>query len=155
MRYTARCQPGNTKSYLVLFTYSRRHIRVNWTRTRTRLLILTFTSFKSVVFLIVLPMSDDETQLASPPPKRRKMSVGGSGTIQSPFWLPDGDFILRVENINFKIHRSRLQCSVIFCDCLALPQPANGDCIDGCPFVELVDSANDWLVTLKWIYDQE
>lgn len=104
-------------------------------------------------------MPDVENQLASPPPKRRKTQVAGGGrTIQhnqSPFWLPDGDFILRVENINFKIHRSCLQCSEIFCDCLALPQPANTDCIDGCPFVELADTANDWLITLKWIYDPE
>ena len=69
--------------------------------------------------------------------------------------VPDGDFILRVENHSFKVHHARLQTSEIFTDMPALPQPPNTDYIDGCPFVELTDSATDWLVALKWMYDPE
>ncbi|KAJ6492830.1 hypothetical protein C8R47DRAFT_952503, partial [Mycena vitilis] len=55
-----------------------------------------------------------------------------------------------------KVHRDRLQCSMIFSDMLHIPQPSETDQIDGCPSVALVgDALVDWEVALSWIYHKE
>jgi hypothetical protein len=107
-------------------------------------------------------MLEPDDRPPSPPPKRRRTRVTGDNGTQAhveqpdnPFWFADGDFILRIENHLFKVHHIRLQASEIFTDMLALPQPPNADCIDGCPFVKLTDAATDWVVALKWMYDPE
>ena len=70
-----------------------------------------------------------------------------------PFWFADGDIVLDVERHLFKIHRKRLQCSEIFSDMLAVPQPDVVDKMDDCPLVSLPDAAQDWLVALQWMYE--
>lgn len=96
----------------------------------------------------------DDERIQSPPPKRRctrdtDHDNGHDHALGSTFWFADGDFVLRVENHQFKVHQERLQSSDIFSDMLALPQPSKADVIDGCAFVELMDSAADWVVALK------
>lgn len=102
-------------------------------------------------------MSEPDDRLSSPPSKRRRTQGAGDNSEQSgnPFWFLDGDFIIRVENQSFRVHHARLQTSDIFTDMLALPQPPDAECIDGCPYVELTDSATDWVVAFKWMYDPE
>jgi hypothetical protein len=43
--------------------------------------------------------------------------------------------------------------SSTFKDLFALPQPANYEMVDGCPFVRLTDSAEDVTAFLKAIFD--
>lgn len=109
-------------------------------------------------------MFDEDERLPSPPPKRRcaramdpsSSSMGAfAQQAQSPFWMTDGDFILRVEGVLFKVHHRSLSKSEIFGDMMAMPQPCDAECIDGCPLVELADSAQDWLVALRWMSDEE
>ncbi|EPS99251.1 hypothetical protein FOMPIDRAFT_1079837, partial [Fomitopsis schrenkii] len=69
------------------------------------------------------------------------------------FWFSDGDIVLEVEQHRFRVHGAHLQCSEIFSDMLAMPQPPDAEKVDGCPLVRLVDTAQDWQVALKWIYD--
>lgn len=94
--------------------------------------------------------SPDDSLL--PPTKRRRF--GGSSLHSStPFWFSDGDIVLEVEQHRFRVHGAHLQCSEIFSDMLAMPQPPDAEKVDGCPLVRLVDTAQDWQVALKWIYD--
>ncbi|KZT65117.1 hypothetical protein DAEQUDRAFT_697753 [Daedalea quercina L-15889] len=98
--------------------------------------------------------SPDDSAL--PATKRRRFG-GRSSSSQSAapqaFWFWDGDIVLEVEHHKFKVHGTRLQCSEIFLDMLAMPQPQDADVVDGCPLVQLADSAQDWQVALRWIYD--
>lgn len=101
--------------------------------------------------------------MASPPAKRRRRRISsadardatqcGSHSTPGPFWFADGDLVLEVKAYRFKVHRARLACSEIFADMLALPQPANAECVAGAPLVRLADSARDWLIALEWMYD--
>ncbi|KAJ6617177.1 hypothetical protein B0H10DRAFT_1797851 [Mycena sp. CBHHK59/15] len=74
-------------------------------------------------------------------------------SIVEKLWFPDGDIVLEIESRLLKVHRKRLQCSVIFSDMLGLPQPSEVEQIDGCASVALVgDTLADWQVALSWIY---
>lgn len=95
-----------------------------------------------------------EEQSASPPLKRRRCAETATQASPSPsFWFHDGDIVLGVEQHLFKVHQSRLKCSVIFSDMLEIPQPEVVEGVDGKPFVQLADSAQDWHVALRWMYD--
>lgn len=77
---------------------------------------------------------------------RRKQSENGR------FWFHNGDIILEMESVRFKVHRERLSCSEVFADMLALPQPSNAETVDGVALVKLQDSARDWITALEWMY---
>ncbi|KAL6308839.1 hypothetical protein BKA93DRAFT_697979, partial [Sparassis latifolia] len=64
------------------------------------------------------------------------------------------DIVLEIEQQCFKVHQSRLKCSVIFSDMLEVPQPADAESVDGCPLVQLADAVDDWIMTMKWLYDR-
>ncbi|KAH9919636.1 uncharacterized protein B0H18DRAFT_1027278 [Fomitopsis serialis] len=97
--------------------------------------------------------SPDESSL--PPPKRRRFGGSLASYGSTAFWFSDGDIVLEVEQHRFKVHGTRLQCSEIFLDMLGMPQPKDADAVDGCPLVLLADSAQDWQVALKWMYDPD
>lgn len=103
--------------------------------------------------------SSDEHMQAFPPVKRQRTShcrTSESSIEQSQFWFTDGDIVIGVEGQLWKIHRSKLMCSVIFADMLELPQPTDIERMHGCPLVNLLqDSANDWIVVLTWMYQYE
>src|ERR1700733_7748823 len=103
-------------------------------------------------------MLEPDNRLPSPPPKRRRTKDAGNSVHEqsgNPFWFPDGYLVLRLNNHMFKVHHRRLQASDIFADMLTLPQPSNPECVDGSPCVELTESAADWMVALRWMYDAE
>ncbi|TFY65310.1 hypothetical protein EVJ58_g2044 [Rhodofomes roseus] len=97
--------------------------------------------------------SPDDSSL--PPTKRRRFGGPSVPHLSTPFWFGDGDIVLEIEQHRFKVHRTRLQCSEIFSDMLAIPQPEDAEAVDGCPLVQLADSVQDWQVALKWIYDPD
>ncbi|KAF7369741.1 hypothetical protein MVEN_00305800 [Mycena venus] len=77
-------------------------------------------------------------------------------SILKQLWFSDGDIVLEIEQRLLKVHRKRLQCSMIFSDMLHIPQPSETDHIDGCPSVALVgDALADWEVALGWIYHHD
>ncbi|KAL0952890.1 hypothetical protein HGRIS_007109 [Hohenbuehelia grisea] len=72
------------------------------------------------------------------------------------YWFPDGDIVFKVEQHCFRIHRQKLQCSLIFSGMFELPQPDRVESMDGCPLVVLFgDMATDWKVVLHWVYDSQ
>ncbi|KII90239.1 hypothetical protein PLICRDRAFT_108318 [Plicaturopsis crispa FD-325 SS-3] len=98
--------------------------------------------------------------MRSPPPPAKRRCVGrpesahdASASQPAPFYFKDGNIILSVERRRFRVHHTRLQCSDIFSDMMGIPQPLDTESVDGCPIVELSDTARDWMVVLKWIYD--
>ena len=69
------------------------------------------------------------------------------------FWFADGNVILLVADVAFKVHQGQLvRHSEVFCDMFSLPQPAS-ETIDGCPWVELHDDPSDVLHLLRALYD--
>ncbi|KAG1750421.1 uncharacterized protein EDB91DRAFT_1078460 [Suillus paluster] len=103
--------------------------------------------------------NSDEDMQASPLPAKRKRTSHRRRSIlseQSQFWFADGDIVIGVERQSWKIHRSKLMCSVVFADMLELPQPVDIERMHGCPLVSLSqDSAKDWLVVLTWMYQRD
>lgn len=72
-------------------------------------------------------------------------------------WFDDGSVVLHVEDTQFRVHRTMLsKHSVIFRDMFAVPQPPASDeeeMVEGCPVVLLPDSAQDWTIVLKVLYN--
>ena len=70
-------------------------------------------------------------------------------------WFPDGNVVLLVRDVAFKVHRGQLaRHSDVFRDMFALPSPPRCvESIDGCPWVELHDDPADVLHLLRALYD--
>ena len=104
--------------------------------------------------------SDEDIRTLPPPAKRQRRTsdrrIPKTLPEQQEFWFHDGDIVIGVEGRSWKIHRSKLMCSIVFADMLELPQPSDIESMQGCPLVNLSqDSAKDWLVVLKWLYQRE
>ncbi|KAH9941475.1 hypothetical protein B0H21DRAFT_780133 [Amylocystis lapponica] len=75
-------------------------------------------------------------------------------------WFSDGSVILRAEHTLFRVHMSQLaRKSILFRDMFSLPQPSgpllgsDDSVLDGCPVVQLHDSAEDLNNLLQALYD--
>ena len=72
----------------------------------------------------------------------------------SDFWFNDGNIILAVEGVFFKVHRGQLERqSEIFRDIFTVPQPLDSPMMDDCHIIELYDSPSDVRFLLKALYD--
>ncbi|KAJ7449094.1 hypothetical protein B0H11DRAFT_336704 [Mycena galericulata] len=79
---------------------------------------------------------------------------GSTPTVRSNIWMPYGDIILQAESTQFRVNRDVLALqSSVFADMLAVPQPPNEPTIEGCPVVQVYDSAKDWELLLGVLYD--
>ena len=73
--------------------------------------------------------------------------------VEAGLWFDDGNIILLVEDIAFKVHQGQLERhSDVFRGMLSLPQP-DSEAIDGIPWVELHDDPSDVLHLLSALYD--
>jgi hypothetical protein len=69
-------------------------------------------------------------------------------------WFEEGSLVIRAQTTLFRIPRAILAArSPIFADMLSIPQPSDSEKLDGCPVVEIPDSAADATVFLKAIFD--
>jgi len=75
--------------------------------------------------------------------------------IRSPdIWFEDGSIVLQAELTQFRVYRGILSAnSPIFRDMFSLPQPNEGELVEGCPVVTLFDSAVDLSHFLRAIHD--
>ena len=83
---------------------------------------------------------------------------GGEGSepvVRSSIWLEDGNVVLQVDSMQFKVHRGVLKrVSTIFSDMFSLPQPTEVDgAVEGCPVVHLRDTTEDVECLLSILYD--
>ncbi|KAH6911817.1 hypothetical protein BKA70DRAFT_1079137, partial [Coprinopsis sp. MPI-PUGE-AT-0042] len=75
--------------------------------------------------------------------------------VRSRIWFDDGNVILQVDHVQFRVHRGVLaRHSSVLNDMFSIPQPVEPDlAVDGCPVVILPDLARDWEELLGYIYD--
>jgi BTB/POZ domain len=85
--------------------------------------------------------------------KRVKEPDSSLPTRDKPYF-DDGNIILAVKNSHFRVYRGVLATlSPVFSDMFALPQPPKGEIlVDGCPVIELDDSAEDWRTLLSAVF---
>ena len=68
--------------------------------------------------------------------------------------MPYGDIILQAESTQFRVNRDILaKHSSVFQDLFLIPQPPNEGTVEGCPIVQLSDSAIDLQLLLTAFYD--
>ncbi|KAJ7145140.1 hypothetical protein C8R43DRAFT_551540 [Mycena crocata] len=94
--------------------------------------------------------------MSSPPTKRQRTDSDGAEMTRSEIWHLDGSIILQAHKTQFRVHWSVLSLhSSFFRDMQGLPQPDSPDqpSIDGCPIIEVSDSAEDVKHLLKTLYD--
>jgi hypothetical protein len=69
-------------------------------------------------------------------------------------WFHDGTLVLATETLLFRVYAGLLaKESPIFHDMLGLPQPKEGETMDGCPVVHLSDIGQDVEYFLKALFD--
>ncbi|KAJ7266282.1 hypothetical protein C8J57DRAFT_1511209 [Mycena rebaudengoi] len=61
-------------------------------------------------------------------------------------WFPDGDLVVEAKDLT--------ESSTVFAAMLALPQPVEGETMDGLPVVRLFDTDADATLLLKGIFDK-
>ncbi|KAJ7697600.1 hypothetical protein B0H17DRAFT_1007024 [Mycena rosella] len=98
--------------------------------------------------------------MADPPPsaKRKRTETAPESTdatpVRSKIWMPYGDIVLQVEATQFRVNRDVLaKQSKVFSDMFSVPQPPNEPTVEGCPIVLVSDTAKDWELLLKMLYD--
>jgi BTB/POZ domain len=71
-----------------------------------------------------------------------------------PFEVPDANLIIRSsDNVNFRVHKSLLaMVSPFFKDLLSLPQPSDGEIIDGLPVVQLPECSELLMCLISILY---
>jgi hypothetical protein len=69
--------------------------------------------------------------------------IKSTTTPPETFDVPDANFIIRSsDNVNFRVHKSVLaMASPFFEDLLSLPQPSDGESVDGLPVVQLSEDS--------------
>ena len=109
-----------------------------------------------MVHVHIPPLPCPVSQMFSLPKKQRYRDLDtlAPGPASHPYWFEDGDLVLGVEDVFFKIHSKRLGgCSGVFGDMLEAPRPMVIESVDGCPLVRLEDGVKDWMTTLEFMYD--
>lgn len=83
-------------------------------------------------------------------PASHPTATSGGLTRAEGLWFEDCGLIIQAESTIFRVSRDFLAVhSPVFRDMLSLPTPKDADMMDGCPFVNLRDSAEDIAVFLK------
>ncbi|KAF7983680.1 hypothetical protein HWV62_19587 [Athelia sp. TMB] len=96
------------------------------------------------------------------PLKRKRVEPDTTDTradpVRSDIWYDDGNVILQAEGTLFKVHRGVLaRSSSVFEDMFSFPQPPSTDAemLDGCPIVQLSDSAKEVQYVLEGIFERK
>ncbi|KZP02293.1 hypothetical protein FIBSPDRAFT_686775, partial [Athelia psychrophila] len=76
----------------------------------------------------------------------------------SSIWYHDGNVVLQAEGTRWKVHQGILaESSSVFRDMFSIPQPPSRDTelVEGCPVVQLSDTAKDVECVLQAICKRE
>ncbi|KAJ7081798.1 hypothetical protein B0H15DRAFT_445818 [Mycena belliarum] len=88
---------------------------------------------------------------SSPPAKRQRRDTE---ITHSDIWHRDGSVVLQAGNKQFRVHWGLLsRHSAFFRDLEGLPQPPDQPSVEGCPVIELSDTAEDVECVLETLYD--
>src|SRR5260221_6028517 len=97
-----------------------------------------------------------KSRVDAPPQKRQQSNSTRDPRTRSEYWFQDGNVVFQAEDTLFRIHRSILsRQSQFFEDMFSMPQvPSQEDeLIDGCPVVQLSDTAEDMGNIISLLYD--
>ncbi|KAJ7650830.1 hypothetical protein FB45DRAFT_997611 [Roridomyces roridus] len=87
-------------------------------------------------------------------PIKRQRTEDRPDLVRSEIWKPYGDTVLQAQSTLFKVNRTILvEHSSVFEGMFSIPQPHSAETIDGCPMVELSDTAQDIELLLAALYD--
>ncbi|KAJ6509160.1 hypothetical protein C8R47DRAFT_1004104 [Mycena vitilis] len=68
-------------------------------------------------------------------------------------WFEDGNIVIQAGNSKYRVYRGVLAAhSPVFADMISLPQPADSEVVEGCPFVRLPDPDVEDTVLLKAVF---
>jgi hypothetical protein len=96
-------------------------------------------------------MAATETRAAK---RKRKDNLNNEQARRSQPWFEDGNIILEAEATQFRVYRGILAAnSVIFKDMFEFGKPTNEGSVEGCPLVQLSDSAEDLQYVLEVLYN--
>ena len=92
--------------------------------------------------------------MANEPPAKRKRPADVTEPHLTKCGDPsfdDGNIIIAVERTHFRVYRGVLaSLSSVFANMFTNPRPTTANMRnDGCPVIELTDSAEDWEIVLK------
>ncbi|KDR85999.1 hypothetical protein GALMADRAFT_109535 [Galerina marginata CBS 339.88] len=102
-----------------------------------------------------------ESRCIPPDSKRKRTESNSQSETQEPerstaYWFEDGNVILQVENIQFRVHRTVIaRHSQVFRDMFGLPQPETETLVEGCPLVHVSDAVEDWENIFRILYDND
>ena len=76
-------------------------------------------------------------------PEDPQAQINSTTSPPETFDVPDANFIIRSsDNVDFRVHKSVLaMASPFFKDLLSLPQPSDGESVDGLPVVQLSENS--------------
>ncbi|EAU80916.2 hypothetical protein CC1G_03092 [Coprinopsis cinerea okayama7 len=100
------------------------------------------------------PRTNDDAPVSD-----NSIQIIGHTTRNQKLWFQDGNVVLQVEGVQFRVHRGILERhSNVLHGMFFVPQPepvaaAQETTIEGCPVVTLWDSSRDWEELLQYIYD--
>ncbi|TCD63776.1 hypothetical protein EIP91_004959 [Steccherinum ochraceum] len=99
--------------------------------------------------------------MSSPPSLKRQRVDDDNGasdidhgqTRHPDLWFEDGNVILSVKDTFFRVYRGILaNASPVFRDLFTVPQPPDGETMDGCPVIRLQDPKEDMENFLKVLF---
>lgn len=100
--------------------------------------------------------SHPESSIDLPCSKKRAREEPAGPQRHDQLWFDDGNIVLLVDNVAFKVHRSLLsRHSTVFKDLFELSQPSTSidEQMDGIPLVKLHDSPHELADLLDVIYN--
>lgn len=94
------------------------------------------------------------TQLQCNPRYHERLMQSQPPVRSESLWLEDGNIVFQAEGKQFKVYRGLLALqSTVFKDMFAFPQPPSGEeLVEGCPIVNISDSAIDVEFVLEEIF---
>ncbi|KZP32780.1 hypothetical protein FIBSPDRAFT_433532 [Athelia psychrophila] len=94
---------------------------------------------------------------SQPPAKRPRTDLDeneSQSLIRSTPWFEDGNIVLETERVQFKVYKGILAAnSAIFRDMFANAQAQEGELVEGCPVVHVMDKPKDLEHVLEALHD--
>ncbi|KAF5336423.1 hypothetical protein D9611_006485 [Ephemerocybe angulata] len=100
-------------------------------------------------------MSPSQPTVDTSPPGASGETMNGTTITRSDIWFFDGSIVLEAERTQFRVHQAFLaRNSSVFSDVFSIPHADDEPKVEGCPVLQLQDSAEDIKHMLLAVYDR-